>query len=623
MNVVDDIKHKLDIVDVISQYVKLQKSGRSFKANCPFHTEKTPSFFVFPERQSWHCFGACGTGGDIFTFVMKKEGMDFSQALRLLADKANVPLIQYTQQISAEEKEKQDRLYAINSAAAGYFHSLLLHEKEAEESRRYIAKRGLSSAVVENFQIGFSSLKWDDLIQFLTGSGHREDDVIAAGLVVVRETGGYYDRFRNRLMFPIRDIKGRTIGFGGRALDDTPPKYLNSPQTITFDKSSVIYAIDRAQSAIRLKDSVVITEGYMDTITAHQFGFENTVASMGTALTERQIATLRKLTRNIIVALDADAAGLEATVRSIATIDDQIPQDHWMPWMEDKTFEELVKFEIQVVEISGGKDPDEIIRKSPDQWAKLLETSRPIIDFTLKKEVDNINPANLKDKSTLVSKFLPILSQISDPIRRSHYVQKLARLLQINERMLFDELFKAQSLERRLKSNKVAKVSGIRPDLAISSRHLEEYSLGLLLSYPDLKALGVKIPYHYFEHSENRDILLKWQENPEINTISDKLDPAIRDYYNSLLSLEKQFPPSLQKSKKERESALGDCINRLQERYIKSLELKKKIVLQEEALEGNSGKQLETLIQQGIDESQQLKEIFRKRRRFFSRPRGV
>ncbi|MCX6005537.1 MAG: DNA primase [Chloroflexi bacterium] len=549
MNVVDEIKQKIDIVDIVSQYTKLQKSGRNFKATCPFHAEKTPSFFVFPDKQSWHCFGACGTGGDVFGFVMKKEGLDFSQTLRLLAEKANVTLSYQSAKTTSEERDKQNRLIKINELTAEYFHYLLLHSSEADAARQYAQKRGLNDKTIESFQLGYASPGWDNLINHLMNSGYHEDELLSAGLIILRDAGGYYDRFRNRFIFPIRDIQGSVLGCGGRTLDDSLPKYINSPQTVLFDKSNVLYGIDRAKSAIRQKDSVVIMEGYMDIVTAHQYGFENTVASMGTALTEKQIYVLRKLSKNIVIALDADQAGLAATARSIVTIDEQIPKEHWMPWATPKTYNELVKYEIQVVEIRDGKDPDEIIRKSPEQWAKLLDESQPIIDFTLKKEIDNLNPTSSQDKSAVVTKFLPILSQIDDPVRRAHYVQKLAQLINIDERFLKDALFNIQNQEQRYKRAKGSKISKSPFDLTASSRYLEEYCLTLLLKYPDLRSVGMNLSANYFEQSENKDILFKWQQNPDMNFIQENLDPALHGYFDHLLQFDKQFPPSLREDK--------------------------------------------------------------------------
>lgn len=623
MNVTDDIKQKLDIVDVISQYIQLSKSGRNFKATCPFHAEKTASFFVFPEKQSWHCFGACATGGDIFTFVMKKEGLDFGQALRLLADKAGITLSSKTELRSKEDTARLDRLLKLNEVAAEYFHYLLLHEPEALTARQYADKRGLSSLAIGDFQLGYAPNKWDGLTNYLTKSGYAAEEQLAVGLIVPRDTGGYYDRFRNRLIFPIRDIKRRIAGFGGRALDESLPKYLNSPQTVLFDKSSIIFGIDRAQGPIREKDSVVITEGYMDTITAHQYGFSNTVASMGTALTDRQISILRKLTRNIIVALDADPAGIEATTRSIVTLDEQIPKDHWMPWTQSKTYAELVKYEVQVVEIRDGKDPDEIIRNSPEKWALLLKESQPIIDFTLKKEIANINFDSSKDKSAVVSKLLPIISQINDAIRRAHYVQKLAGLLGIDERFVSDALFDLQSAERKNKSSYNRKAKRDYADLTVTSRYIEEYCLTLLLQYTDLREQGLNLSADYFEHSENKDILLKWQANPDIDTIMAGLDPSMIDYFRNVLSFHTRLPGSLVLDKRERELALKDCINRLLEGYVRSLEIKKKLILSAEKEKGDIESQVAKLIEHGIDESRQLQSIFKKRGRLFSRTRGV
>ncbi|MCX5996712.1 MAG: DNA primase, partial [Chloroflexi bacterium] len=612
-----------DIVDVISQYIQLSKSGRNFKATCPFHAEKTASFFVFPEKQSWHCFGACATGGDIFTFVMKKEGLDFSQALRLLADKAGITLSGKTELRSKEDTARLDRLLKLNEVAAEYFHYLLLHEPEALTARQYADKRGLSSLAIGDFQLGYAPNKWDGLTNYLTKSGYAAEEQLAVGLIVPRDTGGYYDRFRNRLIFPIRDIKRRVAGFGGRALDDSLPKYLNSPQTVLFDKSSIIFGIDRAQGPIREKDSVVITEGYMDAITAHQYGFSNTVASMGTALTDRQISILRKLTRNIVVALDADPAGIEATTRSIVTIDEQIPKDHWMPWTQSKTYAELVKYEVQVVEIRDGKDPDEIIRNSPEKWALLLKESQPIIDFTLKKEIANINFDSSKDKSAVVSKLLPIISQISDAIRRAHYVQKLAGLLGIDERFVSDALFDLQSAERKNKSSYNRKAKRDYTDLTVTSRYIEEYCLTLLLQYTDLREQGLNLSADYFEHSENKDILLKWQANPDIDTIMVGLDPSMIDYFRHVLSFHTRLPGSLILDKRERELALKDCINRLLEGYVRSLEIKKQLILSAEKEKGDIESQVAKLIEHGIDESRQLQSIFKKRGRLFSRTRGV
>lgn len=300
MNTAAEIKQRLDIVTVISEYVQLKKAGRNFKALCPFHTEKTPSFFVFPERQSWRCFG-CGVGGDLISFVMRKEGLDFGGALKTMAQRAGVPLV--------EKKTRADEgrsalLYRINETAAQYYHQLLLSSSLAQGARKYLQRRGLGEEILREFQLGFSLDEGEGLKQHLSKQGYSESDLVAAGLVA--EKGGRtYDRFRGRIMFPICDAKGRVGGFGARALDDSVvPKYLNSAAGPVFDKSSILYGIDRAQGAIREQGRVVIVEGYMDVITAHQCGFRNVVASMGTALTEKQIAVIKGLTAHVCLCLD-------------------------------------------------------------------------------------------------------------------------------------------------------------------------------------------------------------------------------------------------------------------------------------------------------------------------------
>jgi len=288
MSVIREVKQRIDVMELVSEYVTLQKAGRNYKGLCPFHSEKHASFFVSPEQQTWHCFGACGTGGDIFSFVMKKEGVEFGEALRLLAEKAGISLRprEGRDRAAAEESEE---LFAINEAAAEYYHHLLLSAKAGEAARSYLARRGMTPEIVKEFRLGCSPESWDAMKNYLIGKGYSERKIAQAGLVVEKEGGGSYDRFRNRLMFPICDVRGRITGFGARALDDSLPKYMNSPQTAVFDKSSILYGIDKAKSAIRKKDSVIIVEGYTDVMTAYQNGWQNVVGSMGTSLTEKQV----------------------------------------------------------------------------------------------------------------------------------------------------------------------------------------------------------------------------------------------------------------------------------------------------------------------------------------------
>ncbi len=407
MDTVDEVKRRLDIVQVISGYLPdLKKSGRSFKAVCPFHSEKTPSFFVFPERQSWHCFGACGTGGDMFAFVMRKEGVDFKEALAILAERAGVPLVQRKLE---EGHSEADRLRQINEAAAEYFHDLLFHSAGGQRTRDYLARRGVSEKTMRQFLLGYSQDSWDSLRQELQKRGYRESELSAAGLLVQKEREGAYDRFRHRLMFPIRDAAGRVIGFGARALDDSLPKYLNSPQTLIFDKSGSLYGIDFARAAIRKENLAVVVEGYMDVIVAHQHGFANVVASLGTALTEKHVGIVKKLTNRLVLALDADAAGQMATLRGIEVASHTFDQKV----VPVPTSAGLVKYEeeldaqIGVMVLPEGKDPDDVIRENPGEWERLLQGAAPVVDYTFDLVISRLDVTKARDKSQAAEQLLP------------------------------------------------------------------------------------------------------------------------------------------------------------------------------------------------------------------------
>ncbi len=442
MGVVDEIKNRIDIVDFISSYVPLKKAGRNYKGLCPFHSEKTPSFIVFPDSQGWHCFGACGTGGDIFSFLMKRENLDFSEALRILASRAGVELEPMTPARQAEQKQ-EERHFAINAAAAEYFHNLLLSSGEGERARAYLQKRGLTQESIETFQLGYGLDDWHALENHLRAKGYTYADVAELGLIIQREGGdGYDDRFRGRLMFPIRDIKSRVIGFGGRVLDKSEPKYMNSPESPVFSKGHVLYGIDQARGPIRQQNQVVIVEGYMDVIMAHQFGIRNVVASMGTALTETQLRTLAKLTKRFALALDSDAAGSAATLRGLdtarASLDRDVKPIPVGPGLI--RFESALNVDLRIVTLPEGKDPDEIIRESPDAWAVLLAQALPLTDYYFKIVTAELDLSTARGKSEAVERLKPILHDIGDPIQRQHYVQRLARLVHMDERMLAEAL---------------------------------------------------------------------------------------------------------------------------------------------------------------------------------------
>jgi len=393
MSIIDEIKQRTDIVEVISQYAALTKAGRNFRALCPFHNETRPSFFIYPEQQSWHCFGACNTGGDVFSFIMKRENIDFGETLRLLAQRAGVTIPSRFEPDT--KKDERERLYQVNEAAAQYFHNLLLNSQAGERARNYLARRGFSPKTIADFQLGFSLNSWEALKQYLLERSYSERELLAAGLVVATEEGKRYDRFRNRLMFPIKDSQGHTIGFGARALDDSLPKYINSPQTLLFDKSGSLYGINLATPTIRQQNLAVIVEGYMDVITAHQNGFTNVAAAMGTSVTEKQVSALKRLTRNMILALDADAAGDEASLRGIA-------------------FENILEAEVRITILPRGKDPDDVIKEDAKTWQQLLDKALPVVDYTFNMVTAELDLATARGKSLAADRLLPIIAEIKN-----------------------------------------------------------------------------------------------------------------------------------------------------------------------------------------------------------------
>jgi DNA primase len=605
MSVIDDVKQRLDIVQLVSEYTKLQKSGRNYKALCPFHSEKNPSFFVFPDRQSWHCFGACGTGGDIFSFIMKKEGVDFAQALHLLANKAGVSLVAPTTPEKQTQNKEREKLFEVNEAAAEYYNHLLLNTSVGEIARDYVAKRGLSAETIKNFQLGFAPEGWDTLKQYLKNKEYGEAELLASGLLVEREDKNSYDRFRNRLMFPIRNMQGKILGFGGRALDDSLPKYLNSPQTSIFDKSSSLYGIGRAKTAIRQKDQAVIVEGYIDVLTAHQHGYYNVVASMGTAMTDKQLSILKSLTKNLILALDADTAGEEAISRSGEMIDKMLPvPPSFYGWVK---YEDAHNAEVKILVLPKDKDPDDIINEDASQWQKLIIDAKPMIDFILETVIAKIDLASARDKSLAVEKLLPLLSQMEDSIRQAHYGERLARLLKIDEHDLHDKLrkFKADERKRRATKNKRS-FTPVVP--AITSFSPEQYCLALLFQYPELKSGSTGLSPDHFENTENRELFVKWQQGSDLVSLRDSLDSTLEEYLESLIA--KELPPTLKESETARFEDLNQCINRLQERRLKTLEAEKQELLAIEAEVGGTAAQLARLEEQGLEVDKQLKEVF-------------
>jgi DNA primase len=478
---IERVRERIDIVDLINSHVPLKKAGRSYKACCPFHQEKTPSFVVFPETQSFYCFG-CGQSGDAFTFLMKIEGLEFPDALRRLAERAGVELTQRQGGQPPVDAHRR-RLYDAMATAAAFFHHLLLHARAGEPGRALLAERGINQASVEVFGLGFAPDSWDTLRNHLRERDIPDAVAIEAGLLSEQpERGRVYDRFRGRLIFPIRDREGRVLGFGGRALAGGQPKYLNSAQSPIFDKSAILYGIDVAASAIKRADQAVIVEGYVDALMAHQYGFANVVATMGTALTEAQAGLLKPLTRRLVLALDADTAGQMATLRGIATLRAALA-DTATP-VPDATgyvaFQRRLSAEIRIMTLPAGEDPDSLLRREAAAWPRLVEAAQPLVDYVLAAHLAAADLSQPAGKRQVVDAVAPLLRELGDAVAQAHYVGQLSRRLGIDERIIFGEIARRERPDLR------AARQAVRAEAAEARAIFpaEDYLLGLLLRYP-------------------------------------------------------------------------------------------------------------------------------------------
>ncbi len=543
MSVIDEVKQKTDIVEIINQYTTLKKAGRNLSATCPFHNETHPSFYVYPEQQSWHCFGACNTGGDVFSFLMKKENIDFGEALRRLADRAGVVIPSRPEREGA--REERDALHQVNDAAALYFNNLLANSPAAAKAREYVASRGFTPQTVADFQLGFAMDGWETLKSYLLEKGFDEKTQLAAGLIIASDDGKTHDRFRGKLMFPIRDARGRTIGFGGRALDGSMPKYTNSPQTPVFDKSGTLYALDRASASIRKLDAAIIMEGYMDVITAHQNGVTNVVASMGVAITETQVNTLKKLTRNLLLSLDADAAGEEAMLRGVG-------------------YENTLDAEIRVIILPEGQDPDDVIKTDVNRWQELAEQAVPIVDYTFDKAAAKLDLSTARDKAKLVEQLLPVVTAIGNPVRQSHYLQKLARLAGVTEKTLEEAIDRAKPAPAPRRAVAVRQTVPVRAPRNLAANPKEEYCLALLLQHPELKGRQDDLFPELFESSQNREIFNTWHDSGDADAIRHDVDPALREHLDAIINRELPVTDNMDRR-------YNDCVMELRKRYLKGL----------------------------------------------------
>jgi DNA primase len=452
MSVIDDVKSRLDLVDVVSSYINLQKAGRNYKALCPFHAEKTPSFVVFPETQTWRCFGACGEGGDVFTFVMKSEGWDFSETLRELASRAGVELTPYSPE-QTQQQEKTERLRAILDETSRFWHEQLRDAPQAQIARDYIIKRGLTEETAEAFMLGYAPDDWRQTLQHLQMLGYTQDEIVEAGVAIRNDEGNVYDRFRHRLVIPIRDSRGRTAGFGARAFaKDDVPKYLNSPQGPLFDKSQLLFGLDMARRAIRETETAVIVEGYMDVMQAHQAGYFNVVAQMGTALTETQLKLLDRYANRLILALDPDVAGVKATMRGLNVAQQTLGEGQQVSFDPHgmMRYTGILNMDIRVVTLPEGQDPDDLIRESPEAWDALMARAIPVAEYVIQQSTAHLDQhSSYHEREQVARELLPILTATESDLQRSGNIQSLARRVRIDEKTLLQWTQRRRALQTR------------------------------------------------------------------------------------------------------------------------------------------------------------------------------
>jgi DNA primase len=491
MTPIDEIKSRIDAVELISETVKLRRSGKNYTGFCPFHPNtRTPAFVVFPDSGTWRCFGQCNEGGDIFKFVMKKEGWDFPQTLQYLAQRAGVVLEPPSAEKQAEEEEHA-HLRALLEEAVIFYHHHLLQTPAGKPALEFLRRRGLQPATIEAFNLGYAPDGWEACLNFLLGKGFTQEEMLEAGVVTQRESGGVYDRFRNRVMFPIRDGNGKMAGFGARILNlDDMPKFLNSPQTPLFDKGRLLYGLDQARKPIRTQDQVVIVEGYLDVILLHQAGFSNTVSPMGTALTEDQVRMLKRFTRKIILALDADAAGEKATLRGLDVARQAMDHDDEVAFDARGLLhhEARLQADLRVTTLPPGMDPDEVVLRNPEEWKAIIAAAQPVVIHVMETLAKGRNLDDPKVKSEVAAEVLPLIEDVPNPVERDAYRQRLARTLRIDERALTGALRQPPRPARRGSARDKPPAPTRAPiNVTVARRtfDLEAHILRLLLRQPD------------------------------------------------------------------------------------------------------------------------------------------
>ena len=512
--IINDVRQSNDIVDVISQYMHLKRSGRNFFGLCPFHNEKSPSFSVSPDKQIFHCFG-CGVGGNVITFVSKVEGLNFIETIQMLAERANIQLPKLENGVDSQKEILKEKVLKVNEFAAEYYHQNL-YKPQAKIAQEYVKKRQLNNETLKSYRIGFSC-KFDELYKELKKQGFGEQEILESGLVNRNDKGKYIDRYRDRLMFPICDVRGRVIAFGGRVLDDSKPKYINSPENIVYSKGRHLFGLNVAKKADIKK--LLIVEGYMDVISLHQRGITNVVAPLGTALTEQQGWLLRKNTERIILSFGSDDAGLQAKIRALKVL-------------------ENMGCDLRILMIDGAKDPDEYVLKYGNaRFNNLVEKSLSVIEFNVKLLKKNLNLENTNDKIKFLNEIAKLISKVDNTIEKEIYIDKIAKEYDISKEAIMGEVNKL--IFKDSKNNKIVEkqnstILGKRIEIkeipeSIKKRENTIISILLLGDLSIYNIIKQNISPEDFKYDINSKIVAKLYEefekgNSNINGIIDELE---------------------------------------------------------------------------------------------------
>ena len=547
--ILNEVRQANDIVDVISQYVHLKRSGRNYFGLCPFHSEKSPSFSVSPDKQIFHCFG-CGVGGNVITFISKIEGMNFVETVQSLAERANIQLPTLENTGDFLKEELKAKVYKVNEFTAQYYHENL-YKPQAKIAQEYVKKRQLNNETLKSFRIGFSG-KFDELYQELKKQGFEEKEILESGLVNKNDRGQYIDRYRNRLMFPICDVRGRVIAFGGRVLDDSKPKYINSPENVVYSKGRHLFGLNVAKKGDTKK--LLIVEGYMDVISLHQRGITNVVAPLGTALTEQQGWLLRKSAEQIILSFDSDAAGLQAKLRALDILQN-------------------MGCDLRILQVEGAKDPDEyIVKYGNARFQNLIEKASSIIEFKVKVLKKDLDLDNVNDKIKFLNEIAKLIAKVDNNIEREIYIEKIAKEYEISKEAIYAEVnkltYKNVQNEKVLEKSKPTIVHRKREIKEVSERiKKRENTIISILLNGDLNIFQIikqNIKPEDFQYELNNKIAKKLYEefekgNSNINGIIDELDEEEQNQITMIMAedyeindIEKAIDDIMQSYEKEK-----------------------------------------------------------------------